>query len=158
MHVFSVGTICLESWDAVWNRSLVRLSLLVLEFSLLAEQFSQSTWTSVWEPGVFLPWKETEFVGGELSVSESLARISLTRVFHHDLSSLRSLNAFFVQRSGFCVFVSCVCAFGGEYAPRECGLGIPLVQKGQFCLVFQISLKKPSAKCGGCKIMGDSRL
>ena len=69
MHVFSAGTFCLESWDAVWNRSLVRLSSLALEFSLLAEQFSQSTWTSVWEPGVFLPWKETEFVGEVLKVN-----------------------------------------------------------------------------------------
>ena len=84
----------------------------------------------------------------------SLELVSLTRVFHYDLSSLRSLHAFSFKD----LFFFCVCALGGEYAPREWGLDIPLVQKGQCCLVFQRSLRMPSAKCGGCEIMGDSRL
>ena len=37
----------LESLDAVWIWSLALLSLLELEFSLLSEQFSWSTWTPV---------------------------------------------------------------------------------------------------------------
>ena len=47
MHVFSAQNVFLESRDAVWNWSLALLSLLELEFSLLAEQFSWSTWTPV---------------------------------------------------------------------------------------------------------------
>ena len=56
----------------------------LLKFSLLAEQFSWSLRAPVWEPGVFLPWRDGVCGRGlerELSVSESLARISLTRVF-----------------------------------------------------------------------------
>ena len=43
----------------------------------------------------------------------------------------QSLHAFLIKDL---VVVFCFCALSGEYAPRECGLGIPLVQKGQFGL------------------------
>lgn len=68
---------------------------------------------------------------------------------------VHEFESFYVRDRTVCV---CVFSSEGEYTPRECGQGIPLVLKCQVVLGLQIFDMKPSAKCGGCKIMSVSRL
>ena len=46
--------------------------------------------------------------------------------------------------------------FGGEYAPRECGQGIPLVLKCQAVLGLRIFDTSPQQNAGGWKIEADT--